>query len=412
MSAWRSARASSPSSPPTGSGSRCASSPGSRTRPLRRGRRARPGPHARRRGQDARLVRRQGRAVARGERRAARPVRLRPAHHDPAARRGVPAVPPAAADRALGRGDHRGRRRSSRRSSACRSSPSAAPRSASSSSTTACACPPVATTRVRAEEELPVEYTGDPVTIAFNPGYLLDGLGAVRTQKVPPLVHHAEPPGVAQAGGRGWQRGAGLPVPADARPPARLRNPSGYQKNVGENTVQLGLVGLGKMGFNMRERVRAAGHEVIGYDRNPEVTDSESLADMVSKLEAPRVVWVMVPAGEITRQHGHGARRAARRRRPRDRRRQLPVHRRQDPRGAAGGEGDRLPRLRCVRRRVGPRQRLRPDGRRRRRSTSSRRCRSSTRCVRRVRARRASRTRARSAPVTTRRWCTTASSTA
>ena len=65
--------------------------------------------------------------------------------------------------------------------------------------------------------------------------------------------------------------------------------------------MQLGLVGLGKMGFNMRERVRRAGHEVIGYDRNPEVSDSESLADMVSKLEAPRVVWVMVPAGEITR---------------------------------------------------------------------------------------------------------------
>jgi 6-phosphogluconate dehydrogenase len=65
--------------------------------------------------------------------------------------------------------------------------------------------------------------------------------------------------------------------------------------------VQLGLVGLGKMGFNMRERVRRAGHEVIGYDRNPEVSDSESLADMVSKLEAPRVVWVMVPAGDITR---------------------------------------------------------------------------------------------------------------
>ncbi|TWP52837.1 decarboxylating 6-phosphogluconate dehydrogenase [Lentzea tibetensis] len=66
--------------------------------------------------------------------------------------------------------------------------------------------------------------------------------------------------------------------------------------------MQLGLVGLGKMGFNMRERVRRAGHEVIGYDRNPEVTDSESLADMVSKLESPRTVWVMVPAGEITRQ--------------------------------------------------------------------------------------------------------------
>ncbi|MEV6895696.1 phosphogluconate dehydrogenase (NAD(+)-dependent, decarboxylating) [Amycolatopsis sp. NPDC051372] len=66
--------------------------------------------------------------------------------------------------------------------------------------------------------------------------------------------------------------------------------------------VQLGLVGLGKMGFNMRERLRAAGHEVVGYDRNPAVTDSESLADLVSKLDAPRIVWIMVPAGEPTRQ--------------------------------------------------------------------------------------------------------------
>ena len=66
--------------------------------------------------------------------------------------------------------------------------------------------------------------------------------------------------------------------------------------------MQLGLVGLGKMGFNMRERIRRAGHEVVGYDRNPEVSDADSLADMVGKLAAPRLVWVMVPAGEITRQ--------------------------------------------------------------------------------------------------------------
>ncbi|TCP57443.1 6-phosphogluconate dehydrogenase [Tamaricihabitans halophyticus] len=66
--------------------------------------------------------------------------------------------------------------------------------------------------------------------------------------------------------------------------------------------MQLGLVGLGKMGFNMRERLRAGQHEVLGYDRNPEVTDAESLADLVSKLDAPRTVWVMVPAGEATKQ--------------------------------------------------------------------------------------------------------------
>ncbi|EID54309.1 phosphogluconate dehydrogenase (NAD(+)-dependent, decarboxylating) [Saccharomonospora xinjiangensis] len=65
--------------------------------------------------------------------------------------------------------------------------------------------------------------------------------------------------------------------------------------------AQLGLVGLGRMGFNMRERLRSAGHEVVGYDRNPEVSDVSSLAELVSKLATPRVVWVMVPAGEPTR---------------------------------------------------------------------------------------------------------------
>jgi len=66
--------------------------------------------------------------------------------------------------------------------------------------------------------------------------------------------------------------------------------------------VALGLVGLGRMGFNMRERLRAAGHEVVGYDRNLAVSDSTSLADLVSKLDAPRTLWVMVPAGGPTRQ--------------------------------------------------------------------------------------------------------------
>jgi 6-phosphogluconate dehydrogenase len=59
--------------------------------------------------------------------------------------------------------------------------------------------------------------------------------------------------------------------------------------------VQLGLVGLGRMGGNMRERLRAAGHEVIGYSRKPEITDSASVAEMVAKLAPPRAVWVMVP---------------------------------------------------------------------------------------------------------------------
>jgi 6-phosphogluconate dehydrogenase len=66
--------------------------------------------------------------------------------------------------------------------------------------------------------------------------------------------------------------------------------------------MQLGLIGLGKMGGNMRERIRRAGHEVIGYDINPAVSDVKTLAELVRKLEAPRIVWTMVAAGEITRQ--------------------------------------------------------------------------------------------------------------
>ncbi|MEN3614686.1 phosphogluconate dehydrogenase (NAD(+)-dependent, decarboxylating) [Plantactinospora sp. ZYX-F-223] len=59
--------------------------------------------------------------------------------------------------------------------------------------------------------------------------------------------------------------------------------------------MQLGLVGLGRMGGNMRERLRAAGHEVVGYDQNPALSDVASLAELAEKLAAPRAVWVMVP---------------------------------------------------------------------------------------------------------------------
>jgi len=69
--------------------------------------------------------------------------------------------------------------------------------------------------------------------------------------------------------------------------------------------MQLGLVGLGRMGGNMRERLRHAGHEVVGYDRNRGISDSDSLEDMVGKLAAPRAVWLMVPAGDITRDAVH-----------------------------------------------------------------------------------------------------------
>ena len=64
--------------------------------------------------------------------------------------------------------------------------------------------------------------------------------------------------------------------------------------------MHIGLIGLGKMGFNMRERLRKGGIDVTGFDRNPEVTDVASTDELITALPAPRLIWVMVPAGEIT----------------------------------------------------------------------------------------------------------------
>ena len=70
--------------------------------------------------------------------------------------------------------------------------------------------------------------------------------------------------------------------------------------------MELGIIGLGKMGFNMAERLRLAGHKVVGFDFNAEATAKltengsvgvNSLEDLVKNLQAPRAIWLMVPAG-------------------------------------------------------------------------------------------------------------------
>jgi 6-phosphogluconate dehydrogenase len=73
--------------------------------------------------------------------------------------------------------------------------------------------------------------------------------------------------------------------------------------------MQLGMIGLGKMGANMTTRLLAGGHSMVVHDRDADAmqgakkagaTTAANLGDLVQQLQAPRAVWVMVPAGDIT----------------------------------------------------------------------------------------------------------------
>jgi 6-phosphogluconate dehydrogenase len=66
--------------------------------------------------------------------------------------------------------------------------------------------------------------------------------------------------------------------------------------------MHIGMVGLGRMGGNMADRLRAGGHTVTGYDSHSSASEVESLSALVDALPSPKVVWVMVPAGAPTSQ--------------------------------------------------------------------------------------------------------------
>ena len=74
--------------------------------------------------------------------------------------------------------------------------------------------------------------------------------------------------------------------------------------------MKAAMIGLGKMGANMARRLIQGGHEIIGYNRTDSVTNdlaasdglipATSLEELVDKLPSPRILWMMVPAGEPT----------------------------------------------------------------------------------------------------------------
>ena len=88
-----------------------------------------------------------------------------------------------------------------------------------------------------------------------------------------------------------------------------------------DTPMQLGMIGLGRMGANLVRRLMRDGHRCVAYDVNPNAvkslaaegaTGAESLADFVAKLEAPRTIWIMVPAGIVERDAGASSSRCSR----------------------------------------------------------------------------------------------------
>ncbi len=137
--------------------------------------------------------------------------------------------------------------------------------------------------------------------------------------------------------------------------------------------MQLGMIGLGRMGSNMVRRLLARGHECVVHDSHAEAATAlgkegaiaaTSLDDFLARLKPPRAVWMMVPAAAVELDD-RAARREAREGRHPDRRRQLVLSRRHPPRRGAEVPRDSLCRRRHQRGRLGARAGLLHDDRRR-----------------------------------------------
>src|SRR5262249_9595113 len=87
-------------------------------------------------------------------------------------------------------------------------------------------------------------------------------------------------------------RAGGRRLPLAARPRPQDRQST--------DLMQLGMIGLGRMGSGMTERLRAGGHEVLSYDPKVDSRTASSLDELREQLQAPRAFWLMIPAGPIT----------------------------------------------------------------------------------------------------------------
>jgi DNA polymerase-3 subunit beta len=138
----------------------------------------------------------------------------------------------------------------------------------------------------QASESIEATIEGEDLTTGFNPQFLLDGLTAIDEAVVELSFTQASKP-VVISGSIGEDASAGPATLRSATCSCRAAcspEPPTHRRI----RMELGLVGLGKMGGNMRTRLRNAGHTVVGLDHDLDISDVKSLAELVEALPSPR----------------------------------------------------------------------------------------------------------------------------